>query len=147
MRGTIETLFMHRKMFFNPRYRLLGILSYPYWFFFEMIAPLIEFFGFIAFLVMIILGKVVWAFFLMLLLFVLCFTYLYSSFAIFMEVITYNQYKRKSEVLKLMLTSLTEPFIFHPFVVWSSVKGVFDLLFTKKGWGEMTREGFGNVKV
>ena len=147
MRGTIETLFMHRKMFFNPRYRLLGILSYPYWFFFEMIAPLIEFFGFIAFLVMIILGKVVWAFFLMLLLFVLCFTYLYSSFAIFMEVITYNQYKRKSEVLKLMFTSLTEPFIFHPFIVWSSVKGVFDLLFTKKGWGEMTREGFGNVKV
>lgn len=142
IRGTIETLSIHRKMFFNPRYGLLGMLSYPYWFFFEMLAPLIEFVGFIAFIVLAIMGKVVWPFFFGLLLFTITFTFLYSSFAIFMEVMTYNQYKKRKEVIQLILTSFTEPFIFHPFVVWSSVKGVIDLMFKKKSWGEMTRQGF-----
>ena len=145
IRGTTETLLAHKKLFLNPRYGLLGTVSYPYWFFFEMLAPLIEFFGFIAFLVLALLGKVVWSFFFALLFFVISFSFLYSSFAIFMEVVTYNQYKRKSEVVKLILTSFTEPFIFHPFIVWSSIKGFVDLLLRKKSWGEMTRVGFGNI--
>ncbi len=45
-RGTIETLRFHRKIFLNPRYDLLGVISYPYWLFFEMLAPLIEFIRF-----------------------------------------------------------------------------------------------------
>src|SRR4051812_44221626 len=30
-RGTIETLTLHKKMFFNPGYGVLGIVSFPYW--------------------------------------------------------------------------------------------------------------------
>jgi len=146
IRGTIETLSIHKKMFFNPQYGLLGMLSYPYWFFFEMLAPVIEFFGFIAFLVLALLGMVAWPFFFTLLFFIIAFNFLYSSFAIFMEVNTYNQYKKKTEVVQLILSSLTEPFIFHPFIVWSSIKGIVDLMRKKKSWGEMTREGFGNIQ-
>ena len=40
-----------------------------------------------------------------------------------------------------MLTGLTEPFCYHPFVVWSAIKGFKDLIIKKKGWGEMTRTG------
>jgi len=29
-RGTMDTLFIHKKMFFNPKYKRLGMLSYPY---------------------------------------------------------------------------------------------------------------------
>src|SRR5574338_385405 len=88
-RGTIETLKFHRKMFFNPRYRILGMLSYPYWFFFEFLAPLIEFTGFIAFLLLLMLGRVDWNFFLPILAFAFAFSFLYSAFAILMEVLTY----------------------------------------------------------
>src|SRR5690606_28828044 len=35
MRGTIETLWTHRRMMFNPKYKTLGLLSYPYWLFAE----------------------------------------------------------------------------------------------------------------
>lgn len=44
-RGTAETLYIHRKMLFNPKYKVLGMLSVPYWLFFEWMAPLIEFLG------------------------------------------------------------------------------------------------------
>jgi len=141
-RGMVETLKFHRIMFFNPRYHLLGMLSYPYWLFFEMCSPLIEFFGFICFFIFALLGLIDWPFFSVYLLFIICFAYLYSAFAILMEVITYNQYKRRTDVLRLILTALTEPFYFHPFVVWSAIKGYMDLLKKKKGWGEMKRQGF-----
>ncbi|MES2331659.1 MAG: sulfatase-like hydrolase/transferase [Bacteroidota bacterium] len=142
IRGTYETLKFHKIMFFNPKYHLLGMLSYPYWFFFEMCAPIVEFFGFICFFIFAWTGFLDWGFFFTFFLFIICFGYLYSSFAILMEVLTFNQYKRRIDIFRLLLTGLTEPFYYHPFVVWSAIKGYLDLIKKKKGWGEMTRQGF-----
>lgn len=142
IRGTFETLKFHRIMFFNPKYHLLGMLSYPYWFFFEMCAPVVEFFGFACFFIFAWTGFLDWDFFFAFFIFIICFGYLYSVFAILMEVLTFNQYKRRIDILRLMLTGLTEPFYYHPFVVWSAIKGYLDLIKKKKGWGEMTRQGF-----
>lgn len=141
-RGTIETLRIHKKMFFNRRYGVLGLLSYPYWFFFEFLAPLVEFTGFCAFLIFCLLGLMDWPFFFALLGFIFSFGFLYSTFAILMEVLTYNQYKRGRYIFQLILTAFIEPIVFHPFVVWSAVRGNIDLLRKKKSWGEMTRKGF-----
>ncbi|MGN8056120.1 glycosyltransferase [Pedobacter sp. 22163] len=145
-RGTIETLQIHKVMFFNPKYGLLGMISYPYWFFFEFLAPLVEFFGFITFIVLASFGLIQWSFFLGLLLFIFSFGFLYSVFAILMEVLTYNQYKTNRNLLLLILTAFLEPLIFHPFVVWSAIKGNIDLLRKKNSWGEMTRKGFTKEK-
>lgn len=147
MRGTVETLFAHRRMFLNPNYHLLGMVSYPYWFFFEFMAPLIEFSGFIIFALLAIFHLVNWSFFWTLLFFIISFGYLYSVFGILMETITYNQYKKRRDILRLLLTAFLEPFIFHPFVVWSSLKGFIALYRQKKRWGEMTRKGFQDKTV
>ncbi|MFD0940779.1 glycosyltransferase family 2 protein [Pedobacter boryungensis] len=145
-RGTIETLQMHKVMFFNPKYGLLGMLSYPYWFFFEFLAPIIEFVGMACFLILALFGLTYWRFFFGLLGMVFSFGIMYSSFAILMEVLTYNQYKSKKDILRLFLTALLEPFLFHPFGVWSAIKGNIDLLRKKNSWGEMTRQGFTTAK-
>lgn len=145
-RGTIETLKLHKKMFFNYRFGVLGLLSYPYWFFFEMLAPVIEFFGFFAFLILAVLGFLDWHLFLGLLIFSISFVYMYSMFAIFIEVATYNQYKGIKETGKLMLSALSEPFYFHPFIVFSSIRGYVDFIRKKHSWGEMTRQGFSTKK-
>ena len=146
-RGTIETLWMHRKMFFNPRYGLLGMVSYPYWFFFEFLAPVIEFTGMCGFVIFAFLGMIQWASFLTLLVCILSFGFLYSVFAILMEVLTYNQYKDQKDIFKLVITAFLEPFIFHPFVVWSAIKGNIDYLRKRNSWGEMTRQGLGSAQL
>lgn len=145
-RGTIETLSIHRKMCFNPRYRILGMLSYPYWLLFELMAPLVEFTGFICMLIAAALGFVNWTMFFALLGFILSFGILYSIFAILMEVLTYNQYNKSSDILRLTLTAILEPVIFHPFIVWSAIRGNIDLLRKKNSWGEMSRQGFAGKK-
>ena len=52
-------------------------------------------------------------------------------------------------LFKLIFIVLIEPFIFHPYVMWSSIKGNFNFLFyrNKENWGEMTRTGFKSEKV
>jgi cellulose synthase/poly-beta-1,6-N-acetylglucosamine synthase-like glycosyltransferase len=144
-RGTIETLRFHRKMFFNPRYGLLGMLSYPYWLFFEFLAPIIEFIGTIGLVIYCIAGSINWSA-LLIMLGVISLGILYSIFAIMMEVLTYNQYKQKKDILRLVVVAVLEPLIFHPFVVWSAIRGNFDLLRKHNSWGEMTKQGFATEK-
>ncbi|MGZ3767476.1 MAG: glycosyltransferase family 2 protein [Mucilaginibacter sp.] len=144
-RGTIETLRTHRKMFFNPKYGLMGMLSYPYWLFFEFLAPIIEFFGTIGLIVYCFTYQVNWQA-IIIMIGVICIGILYSIFAILMEVITYNQYKQHKDILRLVLVAILEPFIFHPFVTWSAIMGNIDLLRKRNSWGEMTRTGFATEK-
>lgn len=143
-RGTMETLLIHKTLFFNPKYRTLGLLSYPYWVFFEWLAPIIEFFGIIYFIILASTGNVNWIFFFSLFALIYSFAIAHTLFAIIFEEFTYHQYKEPSDMIKLIFTSLVEPFAFHTLTVWWSIKGNFDLLTGRnKGWGEMTRAGFG----
>ncbi|MGF7080327.1 sulfatase-like hydrolase/transferase [Mucilaginibacter sp. UYCu711] len=147
IRGTIETLKIHKIIFMNPFYGVLGMLSYPFWFFFEMLAPLVEFFGFVIFIIFALTGRVSWDIFLYLFLFVTSFGYMYSAFAVFMEVRTYNLYNRRSDVMKLLIAAFTEPFYFRPICIWAEIRGYVDLLRGKNKWGTMTREGFSKASV
>lgn len=142
MRGTIETLLTHRKLFFNPKYGLLGLLSFPYWFFFEWLAPIIEFLGLIFALLLMLSGYISWEFFLTLLGAVYAFAIMISSFSLLYEELSYHQYRNKRDVYKLFFVALTEPFFYHPLSVIWSIQGNLDFLTGKKAWGEMTRAGF-----
>ncbi len=143
-RGTIDSLRLHKTMFFNPKYGFLGLVSYPYWLFAEWLAPLLEFFGLIFFTILLILGFVNWQFFLVLLLFVYAFSVFFSSFAIFVQEYSYFKYATRKDILRLFVTILAEPFYYHPRVVWWAVQGNYDYFIKKShGWGEMVRTGFG----
>lgn len=141
-RGTIETLWKHRGMFFNPKYKLLGMVSYPYWFVFEWLAPILEGGGLMLFLLLAIVGLVNWSFFLLMMGLVFGFTITFSVLSLLIEEITYHNYKRRRDILMLLQIGLLEPFLYHPFIVYSAILGNLDYLFGKSSWGEMTRKGF-----
>ncbi len=141
-RGTIETLKMHKNINMNPKYRTLGLLSFPYWFLFERMAPLIEFFGMFYFIFLVFYQPVSWSFVLGLFTLAYLFSLLFSFVAIFTEEFTYHQYKKKGIGLKLILTVFLEPFILHPLVLYAAIRGNYDYYFNKKKkWGVMVRKG------
>ncbi len=142
-RGNLETLYTHKDMFFNPKFGRLGLLSYPYWFFYEWLAPLLEFFGFLSILLFCYLGILNWEFFLALTLLVYTFSITFSFYAIVWEVYSYNQYRKTGDILILLLCAVIEPLAFHPIVVWAAVRGNFKKLFkVNTGWGTQVRRGF-----
>ena len=142
-RGTIETLRKHRKVGFNPKYGVFGLLSYPYWFFFERLAPIIEILGILYFIFLIVLDDVRWDYTFAFISAAYLFTVLFTILAIFSEELTYHQYKKKGTGIKLLLTSFLEPFISHPFILYAAITGNVDYYLKKeKGWGKMIRRGF-----
>ena len=144
-RGLVESLSTHRKIFFNKTYGRLGLLGYPYWFFFEWLAPLIAFSGFVYTIYLIVTNSLNWPFYLLLFLFVYTFAVSVSVWAILFEEITYHKYKKKRDVLKLLTAALLEPF-FYPMHTYFAVRGNLEALRGKKGWGKAERKGFEKKK-
>jgi poly-beta-1,6-N-acetyl-D-glucosamine synthase len=145
-RGTIETLAMHKKLFFNPKYGVLGLLSYPYWMLFEWLSPIIEFLGLVYFTILAIFGQPNWSFFLLLLAFVLTFAICMSTWAVLFEEVTFHKYKNKRDVFRLIVAGFLEPIFFHPLTVYWSIRGNIDYMRGIRSWGKMDREGFQPVK-
>jgi len=148
-RGMIETLTIHKNLFFNSSYGVIGILSYPYWLFYEWLAPIVEFLGIIYFVFLIAFNLINWESFLLLATAVYTFAIMFSAFSILSEELTYHQYPKKGVLFKLIIIILLEPLFFHPYVMWSAIKGNFNFFFNrnKENWGEMTRAGFKSEKV
>ncbi|MGE8511843.1 MAG: sulfatase-like hydrolase/transferase, partial [Chryseobacterium culicis] len=142
MRGTMETLWKHRKLMFNPKYKKLGMISLPYWFFFEFLGPLIEFSGYIIFIIFLLLGIINWPFFIVLFALVISMGFLYSIYAILVDLVSHQVYTKRKDFLRLIFTAFSEPFYFHPIVVKAGVNGFIDYFKKSHGWGEMTRQGF-----
>ncbi|MBS3807460.1 MAG: glycosyltransferase [Bacteroidales bacterium] len=142
MRGTMDTLFVHKKLFFNPKYGSLGMLGYPYWFFFEWLAPIVEIFGFLYFLTMAMLGAINWPLFFTILLFIYLFALAFSFFSILYDELTFHPYQSPRENMRLFLSAMAEPFLYHPLVVYWSIRGNISYLRGNRAWGSMKRAGF-----
>ncbi|MEP1094117.1 MAG: glycosyltransferase [Cyclobacteriaceae bacterium] len=146
-RGTFEVLKTHVYMFFNPKYKITGLLSYPFWFLFEWMAPLLEFFGILYFVILLLTGSVSWVYFIVLLVMFYNFAIFISSFTLYAEEISFFKYKKIKEQIALLASALLEPIIYHPKIVWASVKGNIDVIKGVKSWGEMTRAGFNEKQI
>ncbi|MFO7754593.1 MAG: glycosyltransferase family 2 protein, partial [Bacteroidales bacterium] len=141
-RGLIESLVTHRKMAMNSKYGRLGLLGYPYWIFFEWMAPLVAFGGISYSVVLAILGLINWPFFLLLFLFIYTFAVSLSTWSVLFEEITFHKYERRRDVLRLLAVGLLEPF-FYPVHALFAVIGNIQFLRGKKGWGGAAeRRGF-----
>ena len=58
---------------------------------------------------------------------------------------TFKYYNTGREVLSLFLTAFIEPFIYHPLIMFFSLKGYFSYITSRElAWGTMTRKGFDN---
>lgn len=142
MRGTIETLQLHRKIGLNPRYGFFGMVSFSFWTIYEKLAPILELLGILYTLVLILIGDFSAVYFFALLTMIYLLSLLISVFSILYEQISYNNYKDKKDLKRLIWIILIEPFVLHPKVVFWGLRGHFDFILGKGGWGKMIRTGF-----
>lgn len=141
-RGSIDTLLKHRKLFFNPRYGTMGMLSFPYWVFFEWFAPLIEVFALGGAAFLWFQGQLDFNEIMKLILAIYCFAIWSNSVSISFEYHYTTQLLSKKDQLKLVLVSLIEPIFNHAFNVYWAIRGNIDYLKGDKSWGNMARKGF-----
>jgi len=141
-RGNMDTLLMHRKLFLNPKYGKMGLLGYPFWFFFEWMAPLLEAFGYLLLVYLIAVGMINWPIFIFMLVFVYLFSVSFSFYAVLFDEFTFHRYHRFEHLRKLFVIPFIEPLIYHPLNVFFAIKGNISFFKGDKGWGQQTRKGF-----
>lgn len=142
MRGTIETLQLHQAMRLNPKYGILGMISYPFWAIFEKSAPILETAGLLYTLILLVTGDFSAIYFFALLALMYLLSLLVSAFSVLYEQVAFNNYKDKKDLRKLIWMIIIEPFTVHPKIVWWGLKGHIDFIKGKGGWGSMIRTGF-----
>jgi cellulose synthase/poly-beta-1,6-N-acetylglucosamine synthase-like glycosyltransferase len=146
-RGLAQLMYAHFKMLFNPRYGRMGLITFPYNFFFELLAPLIEISGIIYYIYLIITGGVNYHYALLLLLFVYSYSIMITTIAILWDQIAFRHYKSWREVLYLCSTAFFEFVLYHPLITIFSLRGYYYFLTGKKhSWGNMQRQGLGQKK-
>ena len=141
--GLAQTLWIHKRAFLNSKYKVFGLLTYPYWIFFEWMAPFIEAGGILYYIYLIITGQLTWEYAIVLFLFIYSFSVMITLIAILWDDLVGMKYSSKRDVLKLCLGAIVEPFAYHPLVLFYSLRGNW-FFFTRRklAWGEMTRTGF-----
>ncbi|CAM4049543.1 glycosyltransferase [Geobacillus stearothermophilus] len=140
-RGLLESLWMHRSMLFNPKYGSIGLLSLPYFWFIELLGPIVELMGYIVVVFSLFLGNLYVEFALLLLTVSVLYGSLLSAVAVLLEEWTERKFPSISDLVKLFFFALTETFWYRPLTAWWRCEGVIDAIRRKKQWGSIKRKG------
>jgi cellulose synthase/poly-beta-1,6-N-acetylglucosamine synthase-like glycosyltransferase len=142
-RGLAEVLWRHRVMLGNPRYGVIGLLAMPYFFFLEMLGPVIEFAGYLTFVLTLVLGAASGQFVTAFLLLAFALGTALSLLAIGLEEVSFRRYPHTWQVARLMGVAILEAVGYHQLHTWWRLRGLWAAFRGTGGWGEMTRKGFG----
>ena len=142
-RGLWETLWQYRGMLFRPRYGRIGSVALPYYWAFELIAPLLEFYGIIVVPLALILDVINIPFALVFLTLAYGYAILVTLAAMVLEEWAFHRHERWRDLGISLVSSVLENFGYRQLTVWWRLEGWWASLRGKKQvWGVMTRTGF-----
>lgn len=145
-RGLIGTLIEHRRMIFNPKYGNVGMISMPFYVFCEMLAPVVEFFGWIALALGLAIGAVNSEFALIFLAVAVGYGTLLSVWAVVLEELSFRRYRKRGDAWRLLWFALIEGIGYRQMTVFFRLQAFWRYIRGVETWGSMTREGFSDGK-
>ncbi|MDH5458854.1 MAG: glycosyltransferase family 2 protein, partial [Nitrospinota bacterium] len=142
-RGLLESLLIQKKMLFNLKYGIIGLVVYPFFLFAEGLGPIIEILGFLLFFVSWFFDMVAYPLVYLFILATIVLNILLSIGSVIFEEMTYRRYPNTSMIITLIGLSFVEVILYRPLTCWYRMVGIFQFFTGKKGgWGEMARKGF-----
>lgn len=142
--GLGQSLKMHKYMFLNPRYGLVGMVSFPYFLLFEYLTPFLEVLGMITITLSYLLGIINLTFFLFYLLIYMGYNITVSMISIIIERYMFSSTTNNKITFKLILFSILESFGYRQMISLFRIGNVFKKSYQ---WGEMTRKEGKKVNV
>lgn len=141
-RGLTDVLWRHKRVLFNPRYRALGFVVYPYFFFVELLAPVIETVGLVGLALGLWLGAVNLRFALLFFLVAYGLGLVLTVCTLLLEEVSFHRYMRLSDRAWMVAWAMTESLGYRQMTVVWRLRGIWKYLRKRTDWGTMTRKGF-----
>lgn len=144
--GLMDSLLKHKRMFFNPRYKQIGLIAVPYFWLFEMMGPVIEIIGYVMVPLAYIFGLLNLKYFLLFFAASILYGILLSLGAILLEAYTFNKYPTLKQLMKLSLYGVLENFGYRQLTTLYRIEGIVKFRKMKHSWGKIKRVSFQNQK-
>ncbi len=140
-RGLLDILSYHRRLLFNPKFKQVGMIAFPYFFIFEMIGPFIEMIGYIALIIGLIMGILNGPLVIVLFVATILFGMIISLFSLYITERVTPFYSIK-ETFLLMWVAIIENLGYRQLTSLHRVVSTFSALREKGSWGSQMRTGF-----
>lgn len=142
-RGLWETLWAYRGMMFRRKYGRLGAFALPYYWLFELFAPLLEGFGIVIVVLGLVLGIVNVPYAILFMVLAYGLAILVTLAAMSVEEWAFHRYTRWRDLVTTLGAAVLENFGYRQLTVFWRLSGWWASLRGKKQvWGVMTRTGF-----
>ncbi len=141
-RGLLDTMLIHRKMFFNRRYGIVGMAAMPYFVLVELLGPVFELLGYVSMAIMLATGTLNEQLSLLFFIVALFYGVMFSVGAVLLEEISFQRYPKPGDLALLLSFGVLENFGYRQLTAWWRVKAFLDYFRGKKAWGKMERKGF-----
>lgn len=120
----------------------MGLLAYPFFFFFELLGPVIETLGYFVLLYSLFMGWVNWLFALLFFSMAVLFGVLLSASSLLLEELSFRRYPKTRDTLILFLYGILENFGYRQLLAWWRLIALLEYVMGKKSWGAINRKGF-----
>lgn len=144
-RGLLDVILIHRKMLLNERYGVIGMAAMPYFFFVELLGPAFEFVGYVSAIVMFAMGILNLKMGLLFFIVAVVYGVMFSVGAVLLEEVSFRRYPNPKHLALLLLFGVLENFGYRQLTAWWRMKAFYDYFKGERGWGTMTRRGFGGA--
>jgi cellulose synthase/poly-beta-1,6-N-acetylglucosamine synthase-like glycosyltransferase len=141
-RGLADVLWRHRALLFRPRYGALGLVVYPYFLVFELLAPVIEAIGLIGAIVGLTFGLLDLDFALLFFLVAYGYALVLSLLTLALEEWSFHRYGDFKDRMVLLAWALVESFGYRQITVVWRLRGLIKYVRRRTDWGVMSRKGF-----
>jgi cellulose synthase/poly-beta-1,6-N-acetylglucosamine synthase-like glycosyltransferase len=141
-RGLADTMWRHRRLFFNPRYGAMGMIAMPYFVIVELFAPVVEAVGLAGLALGLLTRAVNLPFAAMFFLVAYGYGLILTLATVLLEEFSFHRYASAGDHAVLVGWALLENFGYRQATVVWRLRGLIKYLRGRKDWGAMERKGF-----
>ena len=133
-----ETVWHYRNMWFNPRYRSVGLVGAPFYLVTEVVAPLFEVLALVSLPIAVALGLFDVQVFLVMALAIAFLNAVLTASAVLLDDLQSRTY-RVRDLARLLFLAPLDLVLYRPIIVWARIKGSWRFLRGDKAWHKFER--------
>lgn len=138
-RGLIESLWMHRGMFLNPRYGKAGLIGMPFYVVFELFGPIFEVLGYAVMFLLWIFDRLNPGIALLFFVLAIMNGIILSVMALVLDDLLFKRYERARDLLKMIGAAFLENLGYRQVLAVQRTASFLNVLFRRGQWGQVKR--------
>jgi len=145
-RGLADVMWRHRGVLLNPRYGTLGMVVFPFFFFVELLGPVLEAVGLLGLVAGLALGSIAPAFAVLFFLVAYGYVLALTMLTLLLEELVFHRYEGLGDRLVMLVWTLVESLGYRQLTVLWRLRGLWRFLRKNTDWGSMQRRGFAGAQ-